>query len=141
MARINLAARNGAERRILDYLEANASEALAEKINAGRKTLADALKYCEGEARKLQGGGKCVCVEDATVFGWAVHFFEEAAVGNGQEAVGPSTGSGQAGSGQAVEEAVGNGQEAVGNKQNAVGNGEEAGNPFDGLSIFGGGAE
>jgi len=130
MARINLAARSGTERRILDYLEANASEALAAKINVGSRTIGDALKYCEGQARKMHSGGGCVGVEDATVFGWVVHFFEEQEpTGNGQEVVGNG------------QEAVGNGEEAVGNGQEAVGNGEEVENPFDGLSIFGGGAE
>ena len=74
---IKLTAKNLTEQRVLDYLTANASEVLAEKINSGKKTLAGALDYAKGEARKLEGGASCVCVDDATVFGWVVHFFEE----------------------------------------------------------------
>jgi hypothetical protein len=36
------------------------------------------MRYCRDEARKLKGGGDMVCVEDATVFGWVIHYFEEA---------------------------------------------------------------
>jgi hypothetical protein len=74
---INLKANNTTERRVLEYLDSNASPVLAEKINAGKKTLAGALEYAKGEAQKLANGAGCVCVDDATVFGWIVHFFEE----------------------------------------------------------------
>ena len=76
---IKLEAKNATERQILDFLTENASEALAEKINGGTKTLAGAWKYVEGQARKHLGG-KSGGVDDATVFGWAVHFFEEGSV-------------------------------------------------------------
>jgi len=75
--RLNLTPKGPTEQRILDYLNENASVVLAAKINAGKKTLAGAVKYATDEARKLAGGGGCVCVDDATVFGWIVHFFEE----------------------------------------------------------------
>lgn len=74
---LKLTAGNATEQRILDYLLANASAVLAEKINAGAKTLAGALRYCQDEARKLKGSGNCVCVDDATVFGWVIHYFED----------------------------------------------------------------
>lgn len=74
---LKLTAGNQTEQRILDYLSDNASEALREKINAGKKTLAGAVRYATAEARKMADGGQCVCVDDATVFGWIVHFFEE----------------------------------------------------------------
>lgn len=74
---IKLPAGNPTEQRILDYLNENASEVLAAKINAGKKTLAGAVKYATDEARKMANGSGCVCVDDATVFGWIVHFFEE----------------------------------------------------------------
>lgn len=64
------------EKIILDYLEANASDALVEKINGGKKTLAGAWAFITREARKKALGG-CACIEDAEVFGWAVHYFEE----------------------------------------------------------------
>lgn len=74
---LKLTAANQTERRILDYLTANASEVLAEKINAGAKTLAGAMKFAKDEAHKLTSDNGVVCVDDDTVFGWIVHFFEE----------------------------------------------------------------
>ncbi len=74
--RIKLKADDPTEQRVLDYLNENASEVLAEKINAGKKTIAGALEYAKGEARSLAVNG-CACIEDATVFGWVIHFFEE----------------------------------------------------------------
>jgi len=75
--KLTLTAGNPTEQRILDYLNENASVVLAEKINAGKKTLAGAVQYATDEAKKLANGGNCVCVDDATVFGWIIHFFEE----------------------------------------------------------------
>jgi len=77
MSKITLTAANATETRIAVYLEANASDMLAAKINAGTKTLAGAMAYAKSEARKLADGDGCVCVDDATVFGWIIHFFEE----------------------------------------------------------------
>ncbi len=74
--RLNLKAENANEQRVLDYLEENASEVLAEKINDGNKTLKGFFGFARGEAQKLAVNG-CACVEDRTVFGWAVHYFEE----------------------------------------------------------------
>ena len=72
------------------YLEENASEVLAEKINSGvriekdgktlinKKTLDGFMKYASDEARKLASkGANSACVEDKVVYGWAVHYFEE----------------------------------------------------------------
>ena len=72
------------------YLEDNASEVLAEKINSGvriekdgktlinKKTLDGFMKYASDEARKLASkGANSACVEDRVVYGWAVHYFEE----------------------------------------------------------------
>lgn len=74
--KLNLKAENANEQRVLDYLEANASEVLVEKINAGNKTLKGFFGYASGEAQKLAING-CACIEDKTVFGWAIHYFEE----------------------------------------------------------------
>lgn len=74
--KLNLKAENANEQRVLDYLEANASDVLAEKINDGNKTLKGFFAYARGEAQKLAVNG-CACVEDRTVFGWAIHYFEE----------------------------------------------------------------
>lgn len=74
--KLKLKAENANEQRVLDYLETNASEVLAEKINAGNKTLKGFFGYASGEAKKLAVNG-CACIEDKIVFGWAIHYFEE----------------------------------------------------------------
>lgn len=87
---LRLKANNKQEEIILAYLQENASETLAEKINNGTpfvkdgkpltnlKTLSGFMKYACEEARKLaEKGANCACVEDNVVFGWAIHYFEE----------------------------------------------------------------
>ena len=87
---LKLKANNKQEEIILAYLQENASETLAEKINNGTpfekdgkpltnlKTLSGFIKYACEEARKLaEKGATCACVEDKVVFGWAIHYFEE----------------------------------------------------------------
>ena len=88
--KLNLEAKNDAEKKLLEYLENNASEALANKINNGtphekdgknlinKKDLVGFLNYANDEARKLAEKGKnYACIEDQTVFGWTMHYFEE----------------------------------------------------------------
>ena len=88
--KLNLEAKNKQEEVILAYLQANASDALAEKINNGtpltkdgktftnKKTLSGFMKYACDEARNLaEKGANCACVEDSVVFGWAIYYFEE----------------------------------------------------------------
>ena len=90
---LNLIANNEAEKRIKEYLEQNASEELARKINEGvpvekdgkqliqKKTLEGFMTYATEEARKTaEKGARSACVDDNTVFGWAVHYFEEEAI-------------------------------------------------------------
>lgn len=88
--KLNLTA-NGAEQTVVkEYLEQNASDILAEKINHGvvveqdgkkllnRKTLDGFMKFAAEEARKqAQNGATSACVQDNVVFGWAIHYFEE----------------------------------------------------------------
>lgn len=89
----NLTANTTAEEKILQYLKENASETLANKINNGtsfekdgksllnKKTLSDFMKYACDEARKLaEKGANSACIDDATVYGWAVHYFEEESI-------------------------------------------------------------
>lgn len=77
METITLEAKNKTEERVLAYLVENASSVLAEKINAGTKTLAGALKHAAEQARELvEDGATSACVDDETVFGWIIHFFE-----------------------------------------------------------------
>lgn len=73
---LKLTADTESEERVLDYLRGNVSESLAERINAGSKTLADCWKFITDEARKRAKNG-CACIEDTEVYGWAIHFFEE----------------------------------------------------------------
>lgn len=90
MRTLNLEAKNAAQQRIKEYLEQNASEVLAEKINNGvsiekdgkilinKKTLDKFMIFATEEARKVaEQGARCACIEDSVVFGWAVHYFEE----------------------------------------------------------------
>lgn len=93
MIKLNLETNNEAEKRIKDYLENNVSETLAEKINNGvhiakdekilinKKTLSGFMKYANSEARKLaEKGANFACIEDTTVYGWAIHYFEEESI-------------------------------------------------------------
>ena len=91
--KLNLEAKTPAERKIKAYLEANASEMLADKINNGvhiqkngkmllnKKTLDGFMKFACDEAKKqAEKGASCACIDDDVVFGWAVHYFEEDSV-------------------------------------------------------------
>lgn len=90
MITLNLETKNKEQEIIKAYLEENASDILADKINNGvkiqkdnktlinKKTLDTFMKYACEEARKLtEKGVNSACVEDKTVFGWAIHYFEE----------------------------------------------------------------
>ena len=90
MIGLNLIASGTEQTLIKDYLEQNASEVLAEKINNGvwiekdgikllnKKTLDGFMAYAEAEARVLaEKGARYACIEDKVVFGWAIHYFEE----------------------------------------------------------------
>ena len=79
MIEINLKSNGNYEEIILNYLKANASDTLAEKINSGAKTLAQCWNYIMSEARKHAKNG-CACIEDSKVYGWAIHFFEEESI-------------------------------------------------------------
>ena len=87
---LNLTATTTEEKVLKEYLEQNASEVLADKINNGvpvekdgknlvsRKTLAGFMKYATEEARKQAAkGATCACLHSDIVFGWAIHYFEE----------------------------------------------------------------
>ena len=91
--RLNLETKSKEQELVKAYLEENASETLAEKINNGtpfekdgkqlinRKTLDGFMRYACDEARKLAAkGANSACVEDKVVYGWAVHYFEEESI-------------------------------------------------------------
>ena len=90
MKQLNLEAKTKEQERIKAYLEENASNILAGKINNGvlikkdgkillnRKTLDGFMSFATEEAKKLaEKGAKAACIDDDVVFGWAVHYFEE----------------------------------------------------------------
>ena len=66
----------GNQKIIIDYLEEHASDSLVEKINRCGKTMKECWDYITSQAKKRAKNG-CAMIEDAEVFGWAVHFFEE----------------------------------------------------------------
>lgn len=92
---LNLLAKTRNEELVKHYLEENASEELARKINEGvkitikdgdkeitvinKKTLSGFWAYATEEARKRAKNG-CAAIEDEVVFGWAIHYFEEASI-------------------------------------------------------------
>ena len=90
MKTLNLKTTTEPQKVVKAFLEHNASDILAHKINNGvkvekdaktlinKKTLDGFMKYATDEARKIaEKGSMCACVDDATVFGWAIHYFEE----------------------------------------------------------------
>ena len=90
MTKLNLTAKGDDQIAVLNYLQQNATDLLADKINNGvqivkdgvtlinKKTLDGFLRYATEEARKLVAkDAKCACVLDHVVFGWAIHYFEE----------------------------------------------------------------
>ncbi len=90
---LNLTAQNKQEELVLKYLQDNASETLADKINNGtpfekdgkpllnKKTLAGFMRFACDEARKLaEKGANSACIDDATVYGWAINYFEEESI-------------------------------------------------------------
>ncbi len=93
MTELNLTANDPSQERILEYLKEHASDALAEKINNGtpfekdgkplinKKALSDFMKYAYDEAKKLADKGtNSACIDDVTVYGWAIHYFEEESI-------------------------------------------------------------
>ena len=93
MIKLNLTPQNKQEELILNYLQNNASESLADKINNGtpfekdghpllnKKTLSGFMKYACDEAKKLaEKGTNSACIDDVTVYGWAIHYFEEESI-------------------------------------------------------------
>ena len=90
MTKLNLAANGDDQIAVLNYLQQNATDILADKINNGvqivkdgvtlinKKTLDGFFRYATDEARKLVAkDARCACVLDRVVFGWAIHYFEE----------------------------------------------------------------
>ena len=90
MIKLDLKTSNKAQEQIKQYLEENASEMLADKINNGvnitkdnktllnKKDLDGFWKFATDEARKqAEKGASGAYVVNETVYGWAIHYFEE----------------------------------------------------------------
>ena len=88
--RLNLTATTPEETMLKEYLEQNASDVLADKINNGvrivkdgktlisKKDLAGFMEYAYKEAQEQAAkGARAACIDYKTVFGWATHYFEE----------------------------------------------------------------
>ncbi len=88
--KLNLETQNKQHEIVKEYLENNASDNLADKINNGvkvtkdekelinKKDLAGFINYAYEEAKRLaEKGATSACIQDITVFGWAVHYFKE----------------------------------------------------------------
>ncbi len=83
--KLNLVAKNTSQQAIKDHLENNASQILADKINNGvqiekdgktllnKKDLDGFWNYASKKARELKHDYE----DNDTVFGWAIHYFEE----------------------------------------------------------------
>lgn len=90
MSKLNLATKNAEQEKIKQYLENNVSEVLIKKINEGvkivkdnksvinKKDLDSFWNYAIEEARKQSNkNARGAIVDDQTVYGWAIHYFEE----------------------------------------------------------------
>lgn len=90
MITLELKAESKAQELILTYLQENASQTLADKINNGVKIIKDGktlinkkdlksfMSYASSEAKKTAAKGEnSACIEDSIVYGWAIHYFEE----------------------------------------------------------------
>lgn len=67
------------EATIQKYLEIRAKEdsLFAETYKKANKSIKECCKYIYSKARKLAAGGNAVGINDATVYGWAVHYYDE----------------------------------------------------------------
>ena len=86
MARTNLMSDNltAEERIIAEYIEANASDVLVEKINSGDKGIKDCWNFIIDQAKEKAHGKQGIGIADSVVFGWAMHYFEEDSIKKGE---------------------------------------------------------
>ena len=69
---------NTFENIIKEYIEGvcKTDEVLAGKYEKSGKDIEGCCKYIKSEAKKKAKNG-CAVIEDAEVFGWAIHYFDE----------------------------------------------------------------
>lgn len=90
MIELNLTATTAEQKVLKEYLQNNASETLAEKINNGvrivkdgiplinKKNLDSFMKYaCDEAKNQAVKGANSACIHSDTVFNWVIHYFEE----------------------------------------------------------------
>lgn len=67
------------EKTIQAYLDNLAKEdsLFAETYKKANKSIKECCKYIYSQARKLAKRGNAVGIDDATVYGWAVHYYDE----------------------------------------------------------------
>ena len=67
------------EKTIQTYLDnrAKSDSLFAETYKKANKSIEECVKYIYSQARKLANGGNTVGIDDATVYGWAVHYYDE----------------------------------------------------------------
>lgn len=67
------------ETTIKKYLDNRAKEdsLFAETYKKANKSIKECCKYIYSQARKMAKGSNSVGIDDATVFGWAVHYYDE----------------------------------------------------------------
>ncbi len=67
------------EQAIKIYLDnrAKTDSLFAETYRKANKSIEECIKYIYSKARKLAKGGNAVGVDEATVYGWAVHYYDE----------------------------------------------------------------
>ena len=64
---------------IQSYIENRAKEdsLFAETCKKANKSIKGCCKYIYSQAKNMAKGGKVVGIDDDTVFGWAVHYYNE----------------------------------------------------------------
>lgn len=67
------------ETTIKKYLDNRAKEdsLFAETYKKANKSIKECCKYIYSQARKMAKGSNSVGIDDATVYGWAVHYYDE----------------------------------------------------------------
>lgn len=67
------------EQAIKIYLDnrAKTDSLFAETYKKANKNIKECCKYIYSQAKKLAKGGNAVGVDEATVYGWAVHYYDE----------------------------------------------------------------
>ena len=69
----------GFENAIKNYLDkrAESDRLFAVSYKKENKSIQECCKYIYSQARKMAKGGNAIGVDDDTVFGWAVHYYDE----------------------------------------------------------------